>query len=284
VPQDVWEHVRARWVEIDGTWPVSRKARGFEKQQRSYVETHPPHLFSGMLRCGSCGAAMGQVSGKGGGYYGCLGGAKRACANRLLVPRKLVEGRVIMALREKIADPQALAAVVTRVEENVQQLLAHVPQQIKEKRLALANEERRVANFVEFVAEGKGTRALATALDEAERRVETLRTELDLLISTASTMFHAPPIEWIAERVRSLDATLAKDTTRSALVLREALGTITLRPLTPEVGRPYYQAETSLQVLNLLQDPEDGSNSLRKWRRGESNPRPKAHPRANLRA
>src|SRR5690349_8287893 len=97
-------------------------------------------------------------------------------------------------------------------------------------------------------------------------------------------MFQAPPAEWIARRVHALDETLARDTTRSALVLREALGPITLRPLTPEVGRPYYQAEMSLQVLNLLQDPDDGSNSLRKWRRGESNPRPKARPRANLRA
>jgi hypothetical protein len=219
---------------------------------------------------------MGQVSGKSGGYYGCLGGAKRACTNRLLVPRKLVERRIIMVLREQIADPQMLAAVLARVEENVKQLLAHVPQQIKEKRLALATEERRVANFVEFIGEGKGTRALSTALGEAERHVETLRMELDLLTSTASTMFQAPPLEWIADRVRSLDVTLAKDTTRSALVLREALGAITLRPLTPEVGRPYYQAETALQVLNLLQDPEDRSNSLRQWRRGESNPRPKA--------
>src|SRR5262249_34036589 len=169
VPADVWERARTRWMDIDGTWPVARKASGFEKQQRSYVETHPPHLLSGMLRCGSCGAAMGQVSGKSGSYNGCLGGAKRACANRLLVPRKLVERRIIMALREQVAEPQMLAAVLARVEENVKQLLAHVPQQIKEKRLALATEERRVANFVEFIGEGKGTGALATALGEAER-------------------------------------------------------------------------------------------------------------------
>src|SRR5215467_92892 len=99
-------------MEIDGTWPVARKASGFEKQQRSYVETHPPHLLSGMLRCGSCGAAMGQVSGKSGGYYGCLGGAKRACANRLLVPRKLAERRLLDAVRERISDSRSLTYVL----------------------------------------------------------------------------------------------------------------------------------------------------------------------------
>lgn len=43
----------------------------------------------------------------------------------------------------------------------------------------------------------------------------------------------------------------------------------------PEVGKPYYEAETALQIVDLLDDPEDGSNWLRKWRRGELNPRPK---------
>jgi hypothetical protein len=132
--------------------------------------------------------------------------------------------------------------------------------------------ERRVANFVEFIGDGKGTQALATALGEAERRLETLRAELNLLTDAASTVFETPPLEWIARRIRSIDELLARDTTRAALALRESLGTVTLPPVGVEVGRPYYQAETALQVLNLLQDPDDGSNSLRKWRRGESNP------------
>jgi hypothetical protein len=170
---------------------------------------------------------MGQVSGKAGGYYGCLGGAKRACTNRLLVTPKLIERCVVAALRDRIAEPKVLASVLARVEENVKQLLAHVPQQIKEKRVALAGAERRVANFVEFIGDGKGTRALATALSEAERRVAALRAKLDLLTSTASTMFQPPPVEWIARRVHALDETLARDTTRFALVLREALGPIT---------------------------------------------------------
>jgi hypothetical protein len=39
-------------------------------------------------------------------------------------------------------------------------------------------------------------------------------------------------------------------------------------------GRSYYQAETALQVLDLIEAPEGGSNWLRWWRRWESNPRP----------
>ena len=51
-----------------------------------------------------------------------------------------------------------------------------------------------------------------------------------------------------------------------------------------DAGRPYHQAETAIQVLELLDDPDGGSDWSHQWRRGESNPRPKAHPRTRLRA
>ena len=276
VSQELWEHTQQRWIEIDGTWPGRCRERGFEKQQRSYVETHPRQLLSGMLRCGTCRATMGQVSGKGGGYYGCLGGTKRACTNTLLVPRRLAEHRLLGALRERISDVASLHYILTRVEEEVRRLHGNLPREIKEKRLALASEERRVANFIEFIGEGRGTRALSAALTEAELRAECLRAEIDLLTTTANAMFQAPPLEWVEHRVRALGELLERETARSALLLRRVLGPVRLVATRPEVGRPYYQAQTALQVLDLLQDPDDGSNSLRQWRRGESNPRPKA--------
>jgi hypothetical protein len=215
---------------------------------------------------------MGQVSGKGGGYYGCLGGAKRACTNKLLVPRRLAERRLLGALQERISDAAALHYVLTRVEEEVRRVHGHLPREIMEKGIALAREERRIANFIEFIGEGRGTRALSAALTEAEQRMECLRAEIDLLTATANAIFQAPPLEWVEHRIRALGELLERETARSALLLRRVLGPVRLVPTTPEVGRPYYQAETALQVLDLIQDPDDDSNSLRQWRRGESNP------------
>ena len=113
---------------------------------------------------------MGQVSGKGSGYYGCLGAVKRACSNKIIVPRRLAERRVLAALRERISDVVSLQYVLGRVEMEVKRLHAHLPQEIKDKRGALVIEERRIANFIAFIGDGKGTRALASALSEAEAR------------------------------------------------------------------------------------------------------------------
>jgi len=60
-------------------------------------------------------------------------------------------------------------------------------------------------------------------------------------------------------------------TARSALLLRELLGPITLDAVAVDVGRPYYRAVTSIDALALVETPpadgpaEGGSNSLQRW-------------------
>jgi hypothetical protein len=153
----------------------------------------------------------------------------------------------------------------------------------KLKRAALAEEERRITNFIEFIGEGKGTPALADALRAAEQKAKAQRLELQALEGTANDVFKAPPVEWVTERLGKVQEVLERETSRSALLLRRILGSIRLAPITPQVGRPYYQAETALQVLELIQDPEGGSNSLSWWRRWELNPRPRTLSRRRLR-
>jgi hypothetical protein len=53
--------------------------------------------------CGKCGATIAQLSGKGSGYYGCIGATKGACDNKLLVRRRLVE-KIIL---DTVLEPRA---------------------------------------------------------------------------------------------------------------------------------------------------------------------------------
>ncbi len=77
---------------------------------------------------------------------------------------------------------------------------------------------------------------------------------------------------------------------QSAPLLRQVLGTIRLEPKQRDVGRPYYLAQTSIDCIALLEPPpghegpDGGSNSMRQWRRRESNPRPRIDPAEPLRA
>ena len=283
IPQELWDRVVSRWKEVDGAWPQRRATKTSTQRQRSYVVANPPHLLSGALHCGTCGSTVGQVSGKGSGYYGCCAAVRGVCRNKLLVSRRITEKAVLAAIKERLNDPESVHYVLQRVEAEVARLHKHLPEEIALKRATLASEERRVANYIDFIGDGKGTRALGEALGAAEQKVAALRVELQAYEASAQSLFKTPPVEWVAERLTALQPLLEGEATKSALILRRVLGPVRLVPVAPEVGRSYYQAETALQVLDLLEAPEGGSNWLSWWRRWESNPRPKTLSRRRLR-
>jgi hypothetical protein len=103
-------------------------------------------------------------------------------------------------------------------------------------------------------------------------------------------VFCAPPIEWIKDRMTNLQTVLENRTAHSANALRDLLGPIRLDPVPADIGRPFYRAVTTLDALALIETPpgethaEGGSNSLQRWRRWESNPRPQSRERWLLRA
>ena len=280
VPRDLWKQVHARRDEVRRTWPAGKGKRGFSKKQGGRQKHFPTHLLSGAMVCAACGATIAQVSGKAGGYYGCLGAAKGACDTKMLVKRKLVENVIVGAVSEGLSSAKHVSYVLRRVEREVAKLYFNVPETMRLKETELSAEERRLVNFVEFIGEGRGSRALSEALLETERRVEALKTELAGLRRSHEKVFQAPPVEWIEERLNSLKEVLELRTEQSALLLRNLLGPIRLEPTTADIGRPYFLAHTAINTLAILEPPpgEDGgpdnsSNSLRWWRRRESNPR-----------
>jgi hypothetical protein len=98
--------------------------------------------------------------------------------------------------------------------------------------------------------------------------------KLQAIEASSSDLFKPPPLEWVADRLGKIQDVLEGETVGSALLLRRILGPIRLAPVTPDVGKPYYQAQTAVRVLDLLEASDGGSSLLRWWRRWESNPRP----------
>ena len=205
------------------TWPGGGK-RGFSNEQGSRQKHFPTHLLVGSMVCGCCGATIAQVSGKNGGHYGCLAATKGARENKTLVRRTLVEKILLGAVQGRISDPGHIAYVLGRVEAEVAKLRSDLPDSLKLKEAELTAEQRRLANFVDFIGEGRGSAALAKALTETERRVDTLADEVDTVRRSRESIFRPPPIEWIKERVGKLQDLLEQHAAQSAQALREILG------------------------------------------------------------
>ena len=278
VPKQLWETVRSRRKEMHRTWPGGGK-RGFSNEQGSRQKHFPTHLLAGGMVCGRCGATIAQVSGKSGGYYGCLAAKKGACENKTLVRRTLAEKVILAAIQERISEPEHIAYVLQRVEHEIARLRSDLPNTLKLKEAGLSTEQRRLANFLDFVGEGRGSQALGKALVETERRVETLGAELDGLRRSREKVFRTPPVEWIKDRLSNLQELLEQRTARSAQVLRNLVGPIRMEVVTPDIGRPFYRAVTTLDALALIETSsgaEGGSNSLQRWSQPGSNRRPPA--------
>ncbi len=288
IPAQLWETVRERRKQMHRTWPGGNGKRGFSGEQGSRQKHFPTHLLAGGMVCGCCGGTIAQVSGKAGGYYGCLAATKGACENRTLVRRTLAEKVILGAIKERISEPEQVAYVLQRVEEEIAKLRADLPDTLRLKEAELAAEQRRMANFLDFIGEGRGSQALAKALVETERRVESLAAEVGGLCRSRENVFRTPPVEWIKDRLSNLQQVLEQRTARSAQVLRNLLGPIRMELVTPDIGRPFYRAVTTLDALALTETPpagaEGGSNSLQRWRRRELNPRPQLRVRWYLRA
>lgn len=182
---------------------------------------------------------------------------------------------MIGALRDRILCRENVTYVLKRVASEVARVYADVPEVLRLKQVELNALDRKIANFVEFIGEGRGSQALASALDRVEKDAAALRAEIEGLSRSREAIFQPPPEAWVTERLATLQSVLERKTEQAALILRRILGPIVLEPVRPAVGRPYYRARSNLDALALLEPeaeeepaPEAGSTVLR---RGESN-------------
>ncbi len=231
IDKETWGRAQKRWTEIEGTWPLQKKANNNNLKQKSYVQASPSHLFSGLLKCQTCGGAIVLISGKGSGYYGCYNAKRKTCDNNLLVPRKRVEKVIISGLKEKILTADNLEYVYETLEKLIVKGLNKVPGLIKKKMFQYEKILSEIQNYLNYIKLGNFSKAVSEALEGAEKKRDIIRQEIKLLEFQKQNTFKSPPKEWINHRLEKLHETLSKNTTASALALRKLLEPILLEPV-----------------------------------------------------
>jgi len=297
IDNDTWQKALKRWQELSGAFPVRK---GSKIKQKSYIHTTPIHLLSGIMRCQLCEGAIVLISGKGSGYYGCYNAKRKTCSNTLTISRKRIEKCIISDLKETILTAENVEYVYKNLEKVIASGLNDAPELIKKKKAQYEKLFSEIQNYLNFIKSGNFSKAVSEALKEAENKGELLNQEIVSLDFQKQNSFKAPPKEWINHRLEKLHETLNKNTTSSALALKELLGAVQLEPISdkdkdfygimresfnnekrdsphpksaadtlgqsPFSFKPYYVAHTKIQTLALLDDEHKGSNWLH-WRR-----------------
>lgn len=271
IDKETWEKAQRRWVEMEGVWPMGKETEKTSRPQKSYVHSNPTHVLAGFIKCKCCDGAMVQVSGKGGGYYGCYNAKRKVCTNKLIIPRKRVEAIILEDLKHKFLTAENLKYIFQNVEKLVAKTLNEVPEDFRQKKALHEKVQAELQNLLNFVKAGNFSKVVAEAITDAENRGEKLKGEMQALDFQKKNAFKAPPKEWIEHRLEKFYETLNKNPTSAALALKELLGTIELEPVQGEVmvengriieSKSYYVAHTTIQTLALLDEETKGSNWL----------------------
>ena len=94
IDDELWQAVQTRYAGVQRKWKSAERGKRFNQFVR------PKYLFSGLTKCGECGAGYVVYSRD---HLGCFGTRDRGtCSNKLTISRHEVEERVLSALQEKL--------------------------------------------------------------------------------------------------------------------------------------------------------------------------------------
>jgi hypothetical protein len=255
VPDDLWSAVKSRQQQTRHTVKTAG-ALGAAKR--------PQYLFSGLTKCGVCGAGF-IMSGK--NRLGCFGARDQGrCDNQLTIRRDEVEARVLRALQEKLLRQDLF-------EEFCDEFTREMNRLRMERRASLSSAKREVGRI--------GTRIKKLlnlmlddeiAVDEGKTEIKTLdarRKELQAQLKNADEpppLLHPEMADLYRQKVTTLAQALERSDTRTEAT--EALrGLIDAITLTPDQGELRIELKGNLAAMlgaaqNAKRSPETGDLSL----------------------
>ncbi|WP_318527508.1 recombinase family protein [Defluviimonas sp. WL0002] len=247
----LWDGVKHRQGEIDADPRVqSIKATRFWEQRRQ------THLLTGLLRCGCCGGGFAAV---GRDYLACSAARKLGtCTQKRSYRRADLESLVLDLLRQRLMQPEAVAAFITAYGEEIN--AGRATQAADRARLEAeqATVMRRLDGLYDAIADGLRTPGLKEKLTSLEDR----RAELDAALSAPApspVRLHPNLSEIYRRKVMALAETLADPEIRTAALdtIRGLINAVTVHERSDGTT---VELEGAITAMIELAQPEAGKS------------------------
>ena len=228
IPPELWDAVQARLLDIH-----QRSVKIRETMNNPNSRSHGgKYLFSGLLHCGCCGANYTVYSTT---SYGCSTNLNRgdvACANRLRVPRKILEGCLLDIIRKDLLSEESIETFLGDINAEILQGQGKSSPEVDAQKQKLEAAERQIANIMKAISAGIITATTKETLQQAE--AEQGQAKRELQAHTQATEAVTTVLPNMAERYRamvgSLGQTLSTDVGRAREHLKALMGPIRLLP------------------------------------------------------
>ena len=245
---------RELWTEVENRLATIRNGETATKIRESKFWHHrrPKHLFTGLIRCADCNAALMSV---GRDYLACPT-AKHGgdCSNSRGVRRRLVEEQALDGLRHHLMQPELVQAFAAEFRRQFQAATRDVGAHRRDLERKLATATSSIENLLEAIMAGSKGPAITAKLEALE--IEKVRLEQDLALPDESNVVILPNAgEAYARKVASLiDALGAPETVvQASEALRTLIEAILVRPFR---GGAHVEVVGIIQELLSIAGPE----------------------------
>jgi DNA invertase Pin-like site-specific DNA recombinase len=239
VDDELWQAAKARQASVHRKWSSAKEERRFNQFRR------PKYLFSGLTKCGECGAGFIVYSRE---HLGCFGARDRGtCTNRLTIRRQEVEERVLHALREKLMRQDFFDEFCREFAKEMNQLRMEQRAGLTSAQRELARMEARRKKLVESIMEGVPGAQVKDELIAIGDRKEVLTKQLETA-NQPPPLLHPSMADLYRTKVEDLAAALQREDT--SLEASEMLrGLIDAIVLIPEKGQLRIELRGNLAAM-----------------------------------
>lgn len=260
VPQDIWDKVQKRLAE---NLEMRRKRAPTREQQifgnRNRVDNYG--LLTGIIVCSECGSACALVSGRRGGYYGCIEAHRHAtCNNKLLLRKSKAEKAIVDYLNENLAsNPEVVRYATEKYNELIKVYMKRNPDRRREIETEMDRLTKEIGNLINFITSGSASDigAVSEALKERESRKDKLGEELAVIGHSENRQLLVTPY-LIKERLTEMVGQIVEKSSRYNGLLKELIE----EPLVLSRNEEFFELKGRMNIGLALKGSRQCINAL----------------------
>lgn len=178
VSDELWERVQQRLEQVKNLCENAGRRVGLLRARSA----SSPYLFSGLLKCGVCGAHMNIVSGRGQrrhASYGCPLNAQRGvCSNTLRIRRDVLELALVAKLQAEVLRQEVVQHTIERFEQELTKLAECVPGDRERLQIQKSKLEEELRNLARAIADGHYSPSIMEAISVRENEPKAVANRL----------------------------------------------------------------------------------------------------------
>ena len=239
IDDEVWQAVQTRYASVQRKWKAGQEGRRFNQFRR------PKYLFSGLTKCGECGAGFVVYSRD---HLGCFGTRDRGtCTNKLTIARQEVEQRVLRALQDKLMRKDFFEEFCREFAKEMNRLRMEHRAGLSGAKRELERVKREIEKVIDAIVQGYAGPELKTRMNGLQERKEALLAQL-AAADEPPPLLHPSMADLYRSKVEELASALQREDTR--LEASEMLrGLIEAIVLTPQDGQLRIELRGNLAAM-----------------------------------